>query len=169
MAIAQLQAMLSELYALDVVYDVDDFLVTDGCLASALDAGGRQLEEKLLIAEAQGEASIALYLDAELVARLRDDNPTRQLSRDNLVDFWTALEGVSHFLYYVWNAMFDKSVTLMEMELQAEVDKFVATAVLLHRQGGQLPANLHRCLFDAPTFDDRLDAQECARYRSANR
>lgn len=169
MALANLQTMLSELYALDVAYDVDDFLVTDERLASALDADGRRLDEKLLIAEGHGEAEIALYLDAGIVARLGQNDPATQLSRSNLEDFWTALEGVSHFLYYVWNAVLEKSVTLMEMELQAEVDKFVATALLLHRQGERVPANLHRCLFDVPKLDERLDAHERARYRSANR
>lgn len=169
MVLTQLQTMLSELYALDVAYDVDDFLVTDGHLADVLDADGRQLDEKLLIVEEQGEASIALYVDAQVVERLRKNDPAKQLRGDNLEDFWTALEGVSHFLYYVWNAAFEKSVTLMEMELQAEVDKFVSTALLLHRQGERLPANLHRCLFDAPSFDARLDAEELVRYRSANR
>jgi len=169
MVLARLQSMLSELYALDVAYDVDDFLVTDERIADALDADGRQLDEKLLIAEEQGEASIALYLDAQIVERLRKNDPATQLRSDNLEDFWTALEGVSHFVYYVWNAVLEKSVTLMEMELQAEVDKFVATALLLHRQRGRLPPNLHQCLFDAPTFDARLDAEELARYRSANR
>jgi hypothetical protein len=169
MVLTQLQAMLSELYALDVTYDVDDFLVTDERLADALDADGRRLEEKLLIVEEQGEASIALYVDANVVERLRTNDPSRQLCADNLEDFWTALEGVSHFLYYVWNAALEKSVTLMEMELQAEVDKFVGTALLLHRQGARLPRNLHRCLFDMPNFDARLDAEELVRYRSANR
>ena len=169
MVLTQLQAMLSELYALDVAYDVDDFLVTDERLADALDVRGRRLDEKLLIVEEEGEASISLYVDENVVERLRKNDPARQLRRDNLQDFWTALEGVSHFLYYVWNAALEKSVTLMEMELQAEVDKFVGTALLLRQQGGRLPANLHRCLFDAPTFDARLEPEELVRYRSANR
>ena len=160
--------MLSELYALDVAYDVDDFLVTDERLANALDVDGRELDEKLLIVEEDGEASISLYVDADVVERLRRNDPATQLSSDNVADFWTALEGVSHFLYYVWNAALQKSVTLMEMELQAEVDKFIGTALLLHRQGGRLPANLHSCLFGETNFDTRLDAEELARYRSAN-
>lgn len=169
MVLGQLQALLSDLYALDVGYDVHDFLLTDARLAGALDVGGRSIDEKLLIAEGAGEAAVALYLDAALVRRLGENNPARSLSLENLEDFWTALEGVSHFLYYVWNAVLKKSVTLMEMELQAEVDKFVATVSLLRQQGAQPPANLHRCLFDLPRFDTRLGPRELDRYRSANR
>jgi hypothetical protein len=169
MVLGQLQTLLSELYALDVSHDVHDFLLTDAGLARALDSDGRTVDEKLLITEEDGEAAIALYLDAELMRRLGTNNPATQLSLENLEDFWTALEGVSHFLYYVWNAARAKSVTLMEMELQAEVDKFVGTALLLRQQGARLPRNLHSCLFDFPRFDDRLGAQELDRYRSANR
>jgi len=35
------------------------------------------------------------------------------------------LEGVSHFLYLTWNAHYDRQVSLLDLELQAEVDKFV--------------------------------------------
>jgi hypothetical protein len=169
MVLARLQALLSELYAIDVDYSVDDFVLTDARVAESLDVGGRELEEKLLITEQGDEAAVSLYLDAALLRRLTDDNPANCLNADNLEDFWTALEGVSHFLYYVWNATLQKSVTLMEMELQAEVDKFIATALLLRRQGERVPSNLHRCLFDRPTFDLRLDPDELDRYRSANR
>ena len=169
MVLGQLQTLLSELYALDVRYDVYDFLLTDARLAAALDSDGRHLDEKLLIAEDAGEAAVALYLDAALVRRLAENNPASCLSQDNLEDFLTALEGVSHFLYYVWNAVLEKSVTLLEMELQAEVDKFIGTALLLRQQGERLPANLHSCLFDLPKFDSRLGPEELDRYRSANR
>lgn len=169
MVLGQLQSLLSDVYALDVGYDVHDFLLTDPRVAGALDTDGRQVEEKLLITEDAGEAAVCLYLDGALVRRLTENNPASCLSQTNLEDFWTALEGVSHFVYYVWNAVMEKSVTLMEMELQAEVDKFIATAALLYQQGERLPANLHSCLFDVPRFDSRLDAEELDRYRSANR
>ena len=167
--LGQLQTLLSELYVLDVRYDVHDFLLTDARVARILDADGRAVDEKLLIAERCGEAAISLYLDADLLRRLGRNDPARRLSRENLGDFWTALEGVSHFVYYVWNAVLQKSVTLLEMELQAEVDKFIGTVLLLRSQGFPPPAELHSWLFDMPSFDTRLDAEELDRYRSANR
>jgi hypothetical protein len=169
MVLAQLQTLLSELYAIDVEHSIDDFVLTDARVVGVLDAGGRELDEKLLIAERGDEAGVSLYLDAGVLNRLSEDNPASCLSTDNVEDFWTALEGVSHFLYYVWNATLEKSVTLMEMELQAEVDKFIATVMLLRLQGERVPSNLHRCLFDRPSFDARLESRELERYRSANR
>lgn len=169
MLLGALQSLLDEVYDLDLPYDVADFLTTDAGFAQAVDRGGRSLEEKLLIAEADGEANVSLYLEQRLLDRLESNDPMAKLDGANLEDFWTAFEGVSHFTYYVWNARLEKPVTLLEMELQAEVDKFVATALLLLRQGGRQPPNLHKWLFELPKFDERLEGAELDRYRSANR
>lgn len=166
--LADFQTLLAEIYQLDVAYDVDDFVITDPELAGLLGGDGRDVEEKLLIAERDGQAEVALYLEAGVVERLSARDPLHRLDERNLADFWTALEGVSHFAYYAWNAALEKPVRLFEMELQAEVDKFVATAVLLARQSGRLPPSLHQWLFDLPRFDRNLTAEELDRYRLAN-
>ena len=169
MFLGDLQKLLTGVYALDVAYDVRDFLLTDVTLARALDATGRSSDEKLLIAEEGGEAEVSLYLEQELVERLTHNNPAARLSSANLADFWTAFEGVSHFTYYAWNAARQKSVTLLEMELQAEVDKFIATTLLLLQQGEPPARGLHQWLFELPRLDTRLKDSERERYRSANR
>jgi hypothetical protein len=165
----KLEAILHELYALEVGYAVSDFLITDAALAGSLDAGGRKTDEKLLIAEADGAADVALYLEQELLDRLAEHDPLTRLDGGNLADFWSALEGVSHFTYYAWNAARDKPVSLFELELQAEVDKFVTTGMLLREQTGREPGGLHGWLFDSPTLAAELDAEERERYRRANR
>lgn len=169
MLLGKLEAMLHDLYALEVGYAVSDFLITDATLARALDARGRQVDEKLLIAEADGEADVALYLEQELLERLTERDPLARLDEANLADFWAALEGVSHFTYYAWNAARDKQVSLFELELQAEVDKFVTTGMLLREQTGREPDGLHGWLFDTPRLDAELAAAERERYRLANR
>ena len=134
-----------------------------------LDARGRQVDEKLLIAEADGEADVALYLEDALLERLARHDPLAHLDEANLADFWAALEGVSHFTYYAWNAARDKHVSLFELELQAEVDKFVTTGRLLREQTGREPEGLHTWLFDAPQLAAELEGPERERYRLANR
>jgi len=170
MLLGNLQTLISEFYALELPYRVDDFVTTDAYLARVLDSGGRHVDEKLLIAEADGEAEVSLYLAQELLERLERNDPFNRLDGGNLGDFWTAFEGVSHFIYYAWNAQREQAVTLLEMELQAEVDKFVATALLMLRQGQRGDARgLHRWLFELPKLDARLDGDELDRYRRANR
>ena len=169
MLLGKLETMLHDLYALDVGYAVSDFLITDEAVARSLDTGGRNVDEKLLIAEGDGEADVALYLERELLDRLERHDPLTKLDGGNLADFWSALEGVSHFTYYAWNAARDKAVSLFELELQAEVDKFVTTGLLLREQTGREPGGLHGWLFDTPTLAAELAAHERERYRRANR
>ena len=49
MLLHKLEAMLHELYALEVGYAVSDFLITDPELARSLDSGGRKVDEKLYL------------------------------------------------------------------------------------------------------------------------
>ena len=67
MLLGNLQALISEFYALDLPYRVDDFVTTDAHLARALDGGGRQVDEKLLIAESDCVAEVCLYLEHRLL------------------------------------------------------------------------------------------------------
>jgi hypothetical protein len=169
MLLGHLQAFLTDFYDLEIAHDIYDFLITDSQLAGLLDSGGRDTDEKLLIAEVGGEAGVSLYLHEELIGRLHANDPVTRLNGDNIADFWTAFEGVSHFTCFAWRASIDMPVTLLEMELQAEVDKFVATALLLRRQGERLPHGLlHHWLFTLPRFDDDLNAEELERYGRAN-
>lgn len=171
MILRDIQALLSQVYGIDQCHDVCDFLVTDSALVENLEAAdsARATEEKLLIHELDDELGVLLYLDPELLDRLDAKDPRRYLGRTNLADFCKVLEGISHFLYVAWNASSDKSVTLMEMEMQAEVDKYVGARVLLQRQASSpLEKSLFESLFDDPAFDDRLGPEELARYRDAS-
>lgn len=170
-SVRPLQHHLEYIYGVSVPLDVDDFLITDPELARQLgDDQPRETPEKLLIAQDQDQLDIALYLDGELLERLGADDPLAQLHDDNLVDFCTALEGVSHFLYLTWNVALSRAVRPLELEMQAEVDKFIAIAILLSRQSqGRVPARLRHWLFEQCQFDPALAASEARRYREANR
>jgi hypothetical protein len=92
---------------------------------------------------------VGLFLDPQLLERLALANPLEALNAGNLADYWTALEGVSHFIYLAWNAGHDRGVSLLELELQAEIDKYVSSWLLLREQDPErYPAELHRLLFE---------------------
>jgi len=165
------QSLLSELYGIEQHLDVLDFLVTDQRILNAVEepSTARGTEEKLLICQGDGELALSLYLAPELLERLEACDPRDRLGRQNFADFCTALEGISHFNYVAWNASADKSVTLHELEMQAEVDKFVSTlAVLAGQPNSMLTDSLYDRLFDDPQFSADLNAEELARYRSAS-
>lgn len=171
MLLNRLQGHLERIYEVRSEYRVTDFLIDDPVLAQHLDTtpNARDIPEKLLIRQEGDAVDLALYLDPELLKRLDADDPTESLHGNNLHDFWTALEGISHFLYLTWNARHERSVTLLEMELQAEVDKYILAAFLLGAQTrGRVPGTLHRHLFKDARFDERLNETERRRYHSAN-
>ncbi len=177
MVLRGLQALLGRLYDVDLRHDVYDFLVTDRRAVPGYEPGdpARRTEEELLLAEAVGGSGnhgvgVALYLDPQLLARLESADPQRRLSESNLQDYCTALEGVSHFVYSTWRLEYDLPVSLLELETQAEVDKYAATVFLLGaQQGGGYPAQVHSRLFDRVSFDARLEPDEAARYQTAHR
>jgi hypothetical protein len=163
-----MQRCLTDLYGLDIDYHVYDFLITDRQLADSLGGSGDDVDEELLIVDDGDSASVSLFLEQALVDRLERDNPIDSLHDRNLADFLVAFEGVSHFTYFAFKASKDQCVTRLELELQAEVDKFMATATILRSQGERIPAGLHHWLFTLPRLREGLDAEAVERYASAN-
>jgi hypothetical protein len=169
--LAQLQQRLNHIYQTGAAYDVRDFLITDVATAERLGKSSMLpgTEETLLLAEQGGELAVSLYLSAELLTRLEARDPMARLEAGALADLWKVVEGISHFNYVAWKASQDREVSLFELELQAEIDKFVSTAQLASEQGdADLARNLHRWLFDDVRFCAGLDARQEDRYRSAN-
>jgi hypothetical protein len=172
MLLRRLQALLGRLYDLDVEYDVYDFLVTDRSTLGGVVPGNdrRAPEEELLLAETADGAGVALYIDSEVLTRLERADPLGALTEGNLADYCTALEGVSHFVYSAFRLASDAPMSLLELETQAEVDKYAATVFLIADQhGGDYPAQVHARLFDRVDFDSRLEPEQFDRYRTAHR
>ncbi len=172
MVLRGLQSLLSRLYDVRVEHDVYDYLVTDRrALAGVVPHNDhRELDEQLLLAETADGAGVALYMDPTLLGRLEDCDPLGALTEGNLADYCTALEGVSHFVYSTWRLECDAPVSLLELETQAEVDKYAATVFLVaDQQGGGYPAQVHSRLFDRVAFDARLEPEQFHRYRTAHR
>ena len=170
-ALTRTQALLEGIYALDVALDVEDFLVTDRTVAEALDTSGaaRDCDEKLLVVEDEAGLAVSLFIDESLLKRLATCDPDEHLDEHNLADFCVAIEGVSHFLYLTERAQRDRPVTLLELELQAEVDKYVGVQATLHAQGAAgAPRRLLKRMFQDVRFDSSLDADEQVRYHGAN-
>ncbi|MGK3991753.1 hypothetical protein [Sorangium sp. So ce1024] len=168
---ARIQQHLARTYALDDAPAVDDFIrPTDG-----------GVREALLIRHADGDIEVALHL------------PRRAISRGGAGTFdeiCQIVEGVSHFLYVAERARRELPATQLELELQAEVDKYV---LLVHgdlaeevelpgplgrRSGAALPgprrfeperaARIRAHLFERVTFTDPPGTETGDRYRIAN-
>jgi len=168
----RMQALLARLYDAPVDESVEDFLYCDrrrvadmiGCEA------GPGSDEQVFVVQDEHGVRIGLFIDPDVLDRLDYCDPMRALDDRNLRDFCTALEGVSHFHYLVWSLTRGRDVSLLELELQAEVDKYTsALALLMQQQPGRFPAALHARLFDRVSFLPQLDDMSRRRYQEANR
>jgi hypothetical protein len=174
MILKQLQDFIGDIYDVSISHDVYDFLVTDRRHLPAAARSSGPTDEELIVAQPEegdtGEIAMSLYLDPELLERLDRADPMERLHDGNVADYWTALEGVSHFVYLAWNAGHDKPVSLLELEMQAEVDKYVGSYWLMRRQfPDRFPAELLRLLFERTRIDSRLAAGREDLYREASR
>lgn len=165
--LASLQGALADIYDLPATPDIHDFLLTDRARLPL--PAVRGADEQLWVAEEGDTLSLALYIDARVLERLGRCDPFAALNGDNLADYLTVAEGVSHFVYVAWNASHDKPVTLLELELQAEIDKYVVGAWLLRAQGeGRFPRELHRALFERAHVDPGLAGERAGLYQRAS-
>jgi hypothetical protein len=157
--IETLQRELEDLYRLPPADSVGRFLVTSREIREYVpgDAGpGPQV----LIQEARGEIRLAVHLGEEILRRLgqaREGEP-------DLADFLSAAEEVSHFLYLVWSVGNRRPVTLLDVEMQGEIDKFLLASLHFRDE----PALFQR-IFHGARVDAALTASLRRRYEEATR
>ncbi|MDE2305699.1 MAG: hypothetical protein KGL34_09075 [Gammaproteobacteria bacterium] len=172
MILRGMQSLLGRLYDVETRFDVYDFLITDRSLLRHWEDERAPLpvDESLLLAESADGAAVALYIDAEVLGRLERADPFGELNDTNLADYCTALEGVSHFLYCTWRLHADAPVSLLELETQAEVDKYWTSVFLIaSQQGGGYPWRVFERLFGTVGYAAGLEGEQLQRYRTANR
>lgn len=160
--LADVQRGLELLYRIDTELDVRDFII-DASARDAL-APARSPREQLLVSERDGALELALFLDEKVLANLTVNDPRARLDEGNLGDFLLTVEGVSHFVYLAWNARRRRQVSALELELQAEIDKYVTCLLLLWPS----VSDLRTRLFDDFELEPDLDAVERERYLVAN-
>jgi hypothetical protein len=163
-----LQNQLASIYDVPQSHDVAEFLLTDrNRLPAALRGSGA--DEQVFVAEDGDTLWITLFLEPSVLQRLASANPLEALNAGNIADYWTALEGVSHFVCVAWHAAQDRPVTLLELELQGEIDKYVSTLWLLRSQDPErFPIELHKLLFESARVDPTLAGDRVGLYRHAN-
>ena len=167
-SLPRLQQWLQRVYEIEVEYDVMDFLITDRKLVMALQGEDIRPDcpEKLLLRESSEEMAMSLYLAPEVLQGLSSRSTAGASQRTEA--FCQAVEGVSHFLYLAWRAGFERELTQFELELQAEIDKFIGLVAL--NQGADRSRGTDLCswLFDNVSFESGLDNEDRERYEVAN-
>lgn len=172
MLLRRMQSLLTRLYDAPVEHEAEDFLICDPRrLREVLgNESGPLSDEQVFLVQEEGAVRIGLFIDEHVLERLERHDPLKALDEVNLRDFCTALEGVSHFHYLIWSVARGRPVSLLELELQAEVDKYAtALALLTQQRAGVYPGALHAQMFSRVSFLPELDDASRRRYEEANR
>ena len=153
------QDHLEAIYAVRCPVRARGFLLdAEAAQALGADASGA---EALLVHEADGALELGLYLSEDVLL---------EAPRGGLGPFCQLAEGVSHFLYLTRAAELARPVSLLELEAQAEVDKFALLLLRAWSAGrGRWATVLHSCLFEETRLRPGLSAVEERRYGEANR
>jgi hypothetical protein len=163
--LARVQLGIEALYRVETHLDIDAFVIDEGERAAT--GVARAPREQLLVRQSSDEElDLALFVDERALDNLERHDPAVGLHGANFDDFCLIVEGVSHFIYVALCAAVERRVTALELELQAEVDKF-ACCLLLQQPDGATD-DLRQRLFHHVRFADDLDATERDRYRTAN-
>lgn len=158
------QRRLESFYALPAQAPVADFLIAPERAAHLPGQGSRTLVD-----ESGGELSLGVVLEAQVSERLQAEDPRQGLSGSNLGHFCTLVEEVSHFVCLSFCAGASRSVTQLELELQAEVDKYFNLVFLLSLQNeGAVSPGLKELLFRSYRLRGGLSAEQAQRYRAAS-
>lgn len=145
---SRVQHALETLYRIDRSHDVDAFL-------SEARAGER---ETLLVRETADGLELSLR-----VPRLDSGGLD-----DRLDPICQIIEGVSHFVYLADRAARNREATQLELEVQAEVDKYVVLAASIAAFDERTSRRLRERLYDDVAFVHAEHTPEGERYRVAN-
>ncbi len=150
---ARVQAGLERLYGLDRVAAVGDFM-------QHAHAGER---EALFVRETDDGVEIALRVPMLQAREVPLDDA------HGLDPLCQLIEGVSHFVLLTERARSDHSVSQLELELQAEVDKYVVLGSSLSGFDSRASARLRHRLYEEVVYEHEEGSEQGERYRAANR
>ncbi|MFZ5476580.1 MAG: hypothetical protein ACOZNI_07370 [Myxococcota bacterium] len=161
--IARVQRHLEAIYDIEAP-DIRDYLLDREAVTELVGEPSRAAREWVFVRQDGDGVDIGVYVDPEDLRALDAAASPAEAVRDALDSFCVVTEGVSHFLLLARRAARDETVTLLELETQAEVDKFVTARLHV----GPQPDLRRRILRDARLADGLGDAER-ERYTEAGR
>lgn len=164
MRLETLQSRLESIYEFQLAQRIDDFVTTDPGLLSGLTNPVQPTREQVLFSQDGDDYCLSLYLDQQIYERFLQRSGPEAMCHQQASDFCLAVEGVSHFLYLCRNAHFEREVTRLELELQAEVDKYLMLLEFATSDSDKV----HPWLFEHWRLEDGLNEEEQRRYEKAN-
>lgn len=187
MLVDTLQSRLQFQYDLAIPYQVEHFVSHDAelaqHLASETGSSGQvnqdpvdhhaadMTEETIFISQSDDSLEFTLYLDQDVLSlankhtQTGDNGALHTYDRSSIDSLCTVVEGVSHAVCLLWHAHHDRQLRALDMELQAEVDKYM---LLLESCADPLSRDqLHRQLFRNVRYTAPVGSALYERYKTA--
>lgn len=93
---------------------------------------------QVLIRSLDRGAALAVYFPDEMIARLERHPPTQTLHAGNVDDFAAFVEEIDHFLVIAHGLSQDREITLLELEIRANISKELVLKHFIGRLSGQV-------------------------------
>lgn len=151
--LVRVQRQLEAAYELEPTPSIGPFVRVDPADA----------REQLLVREQAGAVDIIVLLPRASAEAFLSKDAALELDA-----YLGAIEGISHFIHLADRARTELPTTLLELELQAEVDKFVILSGVPDNQNTTDLVSLHRRLYQEVRFLHPSASENGARYRLAN-
>lgn len=172
-------ALLRRTYALTApLLPIGRYVIGDAGLRTLYPNGeravlsGTESGARLLVRDAGSGVHACIYYPDAMIRRLEEKPPQRGLDEDNVDAFAVLVEELDHLLVTAERAHAGRGVSLLELEVQANVSKDLVLSRFLARPRGRLDKNrrawLRYHLFDARTYCDD-DPEVRNRYAEASR
>jgi len=160
----QIQDHLESIYRIEAP-DVVQFQIDREQLIEVAGEELRDAEEWVLVRECEGGLDIAVFVDEAHLAALEEIECISKAPAAAFQAFCAATEGVSHFLMLFERSRRQEPVRMLELEAQAEVDKYVSASFHQPDRSNEW----WQKLFREVNLAEGLDPEECSRYLEAGR
>jgi hypothetical protein len=145
--------------------DVTQFQIDQEQLEWVMGTSLRNADEWVLARSSEDGLDLAVFIAEAHLNALEKAGSLADAAVRDFPAFCAATEGVSHFLMLVERARREEPVTMLELEAQAEVDKFVCASLHHPNLSNEWWGRLFR---DAILAED-LGPEERERYQEAGR
>ena len=152
-ALIRVQRQLEAIYELEPAPPIAPFVRIDP----------EELRERLLVRESADGMDIVVVLPVASAEAVLSRDASAELDA-----YLGAVEGISHFIHLAERARTELPTTLLELELQAEVDKFALLAGERAAANTVQLVSLHRRLYEDVSFIHASATEAGQRYRLAN-
>lgn len=156
-SIEQIHESLKRLNGIEHSFSPEDFLIPT------------EAQNALLISQSSSDADLAICLENRILKVLQEKQFPRDFDLSLLPDLSVAVEELSHFNFFCVHASHERSLSLLEMEVQGEVDKFAFALDCLEQQNAlNFKHALFEQCFESFQLGPWVAADEVERYRQAH-